>query len=339
MTANLTPQYLAAEQRFKEATTTQEKLERLEEMLAVIPKHKGTEKLQAELKRKLAKVRAEAERGKHGASRASAIYTVLREGAGQGVLVGPPNVGKSSLLAALTHATPEIGDYPFTTRIPQPGMMPYENIQIQLVDLPPVVSRAYEPWIGGIIRAADLILLVVDLSNPDVLEEVEDMLHTLETSRIRLSGRQSEKEEESCEGFVQRPAFLVANKSDHSAGAENLPIVDEFFAERFDILPVSARYRIGLDSLRRRVFEGVEVIRVYTKAPGKKVDLNSVPFVLKRGSTVLDAARAVHRDFANTLKFARVWSSERSRHPLKFNGQMVDRNDRLEDEDILELHV
>lgn len=339
MPANLTPQYLAAEQRFKEATTVQEKIERLEEMMAVIPKHKGTEKLRAELRRKMSKLRQESEHGRHRASRASALYAVHREGAGQVVLVGPPNTGKSSLLAALTHATPEVAEYPFTTRFPHPGMMACENIQIQLVDLPPVVSKPYEPWIGGILRGADLVLLVVDPSNGDVLEEVEDVLETLKGSRIGLAGGAAEPEGSDPSGTAFYATLLVANKADLPAAQENLPIVAEFFADRFEVIPVSTRTGEGLDALRRRIFIGVGVLRVYTKVPGKKANLMSPPFVLKQGSTVLDAARAVHRDFVHTLKFARVWSSDRSGHPVKFNGQMVDRDHPLQDEDILELHI
>jgi hypothetical protein len=336
MPANLTPQYLSAEQRFKEAASLPEKIERLEEMMAVIPKHKGTEKMRAELKRKMAKLREEQEHGKHGPSRAVGFYTVQREGAGQVVMVGAPNTGKSSLLAALTHAEPEIGEYPFTTRFPQPGMMLFENIKFQLVDMPPVLTRTYEPWIGGIVRGADLALLVVDLGSADVLDEVSDSLEAIGSSHIRLASREPAGLEE---GAFFRPALLVANKADEPAAEENLPILCEFFGDRFEVLPVSTRSGQGLEELRSRIFRAIDVVRIFTKAPGKKVDLESAPFVLKRGSTVLDAARAVHRDFVNTLKFARVWSSERSARPAKHNGMMVDRRHVLEDEDILEFHV
>jgi ribosome-interacting GTPase 1 len=162
MPANLTPQYLAAEQRFQDAVTTQEKIEALEEMMAVIPKHKGTEKMRADLRRRLAKLRNEVDK-KHGVSKASAMYSVQREGAGQVVLIGGANAGKSSLLARLTNATPEIGDYAYTTRLPQPGMMPYENVKIQLVDMPSFDPNFYEPWMSSIVRQADLAMLVADL--------------------------------------------------------------------------------------------------------------------------------------------------------------------------------
>jgi hypothetical protein len=338
MPANLTPQYLAAEQRFKEAVTPQEKIEALEEMMAVIPKHKGTEKLQADLRHRLAKLRTDVAK-KHGVSKASAMYTVQREGAGQVVLVGAPNVGKSSLLARVTHATPEIGDYPFTTRLPQPGMLAFDNIKIQLVDLPPVDETFYEAWVGSIVRQADFALLVVDLHSDDLLEEVEVVLRVLEGSKIRLVDRVPRKPAEDGGTESLRPALIIANKLDSPGARDNLRILEEFFSSRFEIRAVSAATGEGLDSLGHTLYERLQVVRIYTKAPGKKVDPESPPFVLKRGSTVVDAARAVHRDFVNSLKFARVWSSDHSRRPVKYDGQMVERTHPLEDGDVLELHV
>jgi ribosome-interacting GTPase 1 len=338
MPANLTPQYLAAEQRFKEAVTPQDKVAALEEMMAVLPKHKGTEKLQADLRRRLAKLRAEAVK-KHGASKASAIYSVQKEGAGQIVLVGAPNVGKSSLLARLTHAVPEIGDYPFTTRLPQPGMMPFENIYIQLVDMPPIDETSYEPWMGSLVRQADLSLLVVDLGSDDLLEGVEAVLRVLQGSKIRLEGKMTRGAQPGQEGGLPHRALILANKLDAGNASENLEILREFFESRFEILAVSALRGDGLDSLSEHIFKVLDVVRIHTKIPGKKVDMGSPPFVLKHGSTVLDAARAVHRDFVHSLRFARVWSPEKSRRTVKFDGQMVERTHVLEDGEILELHL
>jgi uncharacterized protein len=331
MPANLTPQYLAAEQRFKNAATPQEKMEALEEMMAVIPKHKGTEKLQADLRRRVAKLRNEAEK-KHGVSKASAMYSVPRDGAGQITLVGGPNVGKSSLLAHLTNAAPEIGDYPFTTRLPQPGMMLFENIKIQLVDMPPVDPNFYEPWMGGVVRQSDMALLVADLSTDALLDEIESVLALLENSRIRLSGVQPESASDA-EAALFRYALMLANKCDVSQAAENLAILVEFYGKRFEILAVSAETGAGLETLGPRLFKALDIVRIYTKIPGRKVDLSSPPFVLKNGSTVLDAARAVHREFAHSLKFARIWSTR------GYDGQMVERTHLLEDGDILELHI
>ena len=167
MPANLTPQYLDADKRFRQAKNAAEKISALEDMLALIPKHKGTEKMQADLKRRLSKAREEAQKkGKAGAR--GNTYHVPREGAGQVVLVGPPNSGKSTLLAMLTNAIPEVGDYPFTTRKPLPGMMDFENVKIQLVDLPPIAPEWTEGWVYALIRNAELVLVLVDLASDDV---------------------------------------------------------------------------------------------------------------------------------------------------------------------------
>ena len=196
MPANLTPQYLAAEQLFKEAVTTKAKIEALEKMMAVMPKHKGTEKLQADLRRRLAKLRSEGTK-KHGVSKASAMYSVQREGAGQVVLVGAPNVGKSSLLSYLTKAAPEIGDYPFTTRLPQPGMMRYENIQIQLIDTPPITPENFEPWHAELIKSADAVLLMMDLESPNPMNDLREIREKLKEKNIELVSEEQDISEEN----------------------------------------------------------------------------------------------------------------------------------------------
>ena|SRR5215471_6222501 len=166
MPANLTPEYLAAEREYKSAQTHVEKIEALERMLARLPKHKGTEKLQADLKRRLSQARKESQ--KKGGAHTVPFWVVEREGAGQVALIGPPNSGKSKLLCALTHARPEVADYPFTTRLPTPGMMTFENVQIQLVDLPPLAAEFMEPWLPRVIRAAHAAVLVLNLNDPVV---------------------------------------------------------------------------------------------------------------------------------------------------------------------------
>jgi uncharacterized protein len=337
MPANLTPQYLAAELRFKNAVTTPEKIEALEEMMALIPKHKGTEKMRAALRQKMARLLEDKDK-KAGVSKASAMYSVPREGAGQVVLLGAPNVGKSSLLARLTHATPEIADYPFTTRLPQPGMMPVEDIQIQLVDMPAIAEAAYKPWIGSIVRHADLALLVVDLGSDDLLEQVGTVTKMLADSKICLMEKKAAVPGDQPPGTSCCPAILVANKTDAASAAENLLILRDLLAPQFEVLPVSTVSGRGLEELRRTIFVRLDVIRIYTKVPGKKLDPATAPFVLKSGSTVLDLARAVHRDLVQTLRFAKLWSGEQSRHPTKFEGQMVERTHQLEDGDIIELH-
>ena len=323
MPANLTPQYLEAERRFRQATTPEEQLVALGEMMATIPKHKGTEHMRADIRRRMARVRTEAAR-KRSAGRGPTWQHVPREGAGQIVLVGAPNVGKSRLLAALSHASPIVAPYPFATRIPLPGMVAFENVQIQLVDLPPIAPETADPWLFALIRQADAALLVADLASDDLLSSIEETLELVSRFNVQLV-----RTGVSEEGV---PTLLVAAKADVAGASERLGILRELIADRFPLLAVSAEAGTNIDALRREMFALLNVIRVYTKAPGHRADL-SAPFVLKRGATVQEAAAVVHKDFSERLKYARIWGA------CAFDGQMVQREHILEDGDVLELHA
>lgn len=343
MPANLTPEYLEAEERFKQARTTPEKIAALEEMLSTIPKHKGTEKMQAEIKRRLSALRKEKTK-KGGPRHAAPVHQVEREGAGQVALVGPPNSGKSSLLARLTHATPLIADYPFSTRLPLPGMMSFENIQIQLVDLPPLDPGFPEAWVPQAIRSSDAVALVVDLGEVAVLDQLTDTLAQLEQGKILVGQSTGELSLDSASldfardeldkprGFARKRALFVGNKCDRPGARDNFEVLSELWRERFRLLAVSAQTGEGLEDLRRALFDLLAVVRVYTKTPGKKADLTA-PFVLPQGATVLEVAARVHKDLAAGLKFARLWGHG------KFDGQMVPRDHVVEDQDVIELHA
>jgi ribosome-interacting GTPase 1 len=313
MPANLSPDYMGAERDYKSAQTPAEKIAALERMLATIPKHKGTEKMQAGLKRRLAEVRKESQR--KGAAHTTPFYLVHKEGAGQVALIGPPNSGKSQLLAALTHARPEVAAYPFTTRVPLPGMMKHENIQIQLVDLPPISEEFHEAWLPQVLRAATIGILVVDANDTEVLDEIEFIAARLAAWR------------------VPAPKLLVANKCDLDPDGGDLAALDDLYGRNYRTLSVSALTGAHLDGFAQAVFDALNIVRVYTKVPGKKPELDS-PYILRRGETVMDAARHVHKDFAEHLKYARLFRLAGSR-----DGLMVERTHLLEDQDILELHV
>lgn len=318
MPANLTPGYLKAEQDYKSAATPRERIAALEQMLATVPKHKGTEKLQADIKRRLSQERKESQ--KKGASHASPFYLVEREGAAQVALVGPPNSGKSQLLASLSHARPEVADFPFTTRVPTPGMMQFEDVQIQLVDLPPVSPEFLEPWLAQAIRPANASVLVADLNDPALLGQLAFIEQWFDERKLA------------------RPRLLAANKIDRAA-AGDLAALKELLGERYRIVAVSAAQGINLDGFRRAVFDMLGLVRVYTKPPGKKLELTA-PYVLRRGQTVLDAARLVHKDFAENLKFAWLYRREDAAAGAGLPPhRMVERAHVVEDGDILELHM
>ena len=313
MPANLTPDYHRAEARFRDAVTHEEKIEALEEMLRVVPKHKGTDGLQADLKARLAKLKKQPP---SRTGKATHTHLIPREGAGQIALVGPPNTGKSSLVAGLTHARPEVAAYPFTTREAVPGMMRFQDIAFQLIDLPPLNEDHIEPWVFDIVRRADLLWIVVT---------VENAVDGLELTRRILAGKGIEIE------TVKR-ALVVTTGIDREGGEEDVAIVDELLDHHWPLIPVSVMTNRGIDELGRRTFDALEILRVYTKQPGKPADRDA-PFTLRRGATVGDLASRVHKDLASSMKHARVWG------PSAFEGQAVHADHVLAEGDVVEIHV
>jgi len=237
------------------------------------------------------------------------------------------------LIKALTGAEPEVGDYPFTTRAPAPYMMKFENARVQLVDLPPLTPETMEGWQVELIKVADAALIVVDSADPESPALLETLLARLKEKRVSFAGDNSAAREEDAESpKFRKRALLVANKIDLDSAGECLESLKFFFGPELPVVPVSATRGDGLDDLKKSIFSLLRVIRVYSKAPGKKPD-HDEPFVLKRGTTLIEMARAVHKDFAEKLTYARLWRGN------EHTGQMVNREFVLEDEDVIELHI
>ena len=331
MPANLPPPYKDAEARFRAAPTPEERERALREMIALLPKHKGTEKLHADLKHRLATLEEEGERAARSGKRRADPAHVRREGAGQWVLLGPPNAGKSSLLAALTAAHPAIGDYPFTTRAPQPGMVPFEDVQVQLVDAPPAAPGHTEGWLPNLVHGADGVLLVVSVADDDLEPDLAECLDVLRRARLWPAARALPPGD--APAVLRRPVLVAANKADLDPDGKALKDLVVLLEGPFVKLAVSASTGLHLQELRRRLFGLLRVVRAHSKVPGKKAEMDS-PFALKLGSTVLDMARAVHKDFAEKLDFARVWSKDGT-----LDGLRVNRDHVLNDEDVVELHI
>lgn len=326
MPANLPPTYHEAEERYRRARDVQDKIAALEEMLRIMPKHKGTDKLQADLKARLAKLRRQPR--KKGGGRV-ASHVIPREGAGQIALVGPPNTGKSALVRTLTHATPEVAEYPFTTREALPGMMPFEDVAFQLVDLPPLSDEYVEPWVFDLVRRADLVWVVVDVGGS--LDGVSLCRRILDDKHIRIYPAGTPAPELD-PGWTRHRGLLVVTGLDRPGSSESLDILRELLDETWPVVAVSPVSGDGLERLKRRTFEAMEIIRVYTKQPGKPADREQ-PFTLERDATVGDLARLIHKDLAEQMKFARIWG------PSAFDGQTVQRDHALAEGDVVELHV
>ncbi|RPJ50445.1 MAG: TGS domain-containing protein [Chloroflexi bacterium] len=328
MPTNLPPEYFQADKRFHEAQTPAERIARMEELISTVPKHKGTDHLRADLRRQLSRLKEDAQAHKKQSAR-QATFHVEREGAGQAALVGATNVGKSALVAALTHAQPEVSEAPYTTWTPLPGMMPIENIQVQLVDTPPMEASLVEPALFDLIRHVDLLLLVVDLE-ADPLQQLQDTLDLLAEHRIApLEAKDKFVEEER---MVRLPALVLVNKYDDETLDEAYAIFQALLEEKYPLIPLSAKTGRNFDRLKRKVYERLEIVRVYAKPPGKNADLEK-PFVMKMGSTITDLARKIHRDFFENLKAARVWGGS------EFDGQAVQRDYVLQEGDIVELRM
>lgn len=328
MPANLTPDYKKADEWYRSASTDEEKMAALEEMLRTIPKHKGTEGLQADIKRKMSKLRAAAESGvKKGGVKHADVFHVPRGGAGQVVLLGLPNCGKSSIVGHLTNAHVNVADYPFATDKPVPGMMKHEDVPIQVVDMPPITAEFAPPGMVNTLRSADIIAIVVDLS-ADVLEQLEACTNYLDSHKLLLPA-DTEKDAEWI--HLARPAFVVATKAD-IAPPGTLETLKELTTRPFEYIEISTKTGTGLNVFTRRCFDILGVVRVYAKKPGKEPDMHE-PFTLPHGSTVEDLAFQVHRQLAEHLKNARAWHSN-SVH----DGQSVPREHELCDKEIIELH-
>ncbi len=329
MPANLTPEYMDAEKAYKQAKTPGEKLECLERMLSVIPKHKGTEKMQGDIKRRISQLKERMDR--EGARKRGGVsHVVKREGAGKVVLIGPPNTGKSQLIRALTNAKPEVAPYPFTTRFPVPAMMPFEDILIQLVELPAISDDHFEPATGDNIRNADIVLLIVDLLSRDPLEEITVTLTLLDRIKIKLSRDGSAGEVPF--GWAAKKGIIIANKCDGDEGNVTFSLMQELWEDDIPLLAVSAKEEVNLERLKQEIFQGLNIIRVYSKVPGKATS-KEAPYTLRAGSTLLDFAAAVHKDFSEKLKNGRVWGSS------AFDGQSVSSDYVLADGDMVELRI
>ena len=328
MPTNLPPEYFEIEREFRAAETVQQQIALLEELISVVPKHKGTDRLRADLRRKLSKLRERSQTRKEVGRRQS-VFRIEKEGVGQVAVVGAPNVGKSALVAALTNATPEVSEAPFTTWEPIPGMMPVEDVQVQLIDTPPLYREYVEPQLMDLLRKVDLILLVVDLETHPV-EQLEETLALLKEQRIWPLRHQDRYQGERRATF--KPFLIVANKADDDEAEELFQLFCELLEEDWPCLAVSALTGRHLDRLKRAVFERLGVMRIYAKPPGKEPDLTA-PFVVRKGSTVEEFAGRVHKDFLETLTSARVWGS------AEFAGQSVSRDYVLQDGDIVELRT
>ena len=345
MPTNVTPEYRKAEQAFRAARDTAERLRCLREMLRLIPKHKGTEHVQADIKTRIKQLSTELSSPRKGGARSGPAHAVRSEGAAQVALLGPPNAGKSMLHSALTGSQSTVGAWPHTTETPIPGMAPYHDIRFQLVDLPPVARERMQPWLGTALQPADAVLLVCDAASPDCEKALAIVLEKMAEKRVNLLAewpglpdprkrrrkkRKAPKQETFEDLFrIRLPALLVANKIDLGANPERVSQLSARLG--FPAVGVSAETGENLAAIPDFLFRGLGVVRAYTKSPGKPPDLGR-PFTLRHGATVSELATLVHKEIAGSLRYARIWGEK------VYDGQQVSPRHLIHDGDILELH-
>jgi ribosome-interacting GTPase 1 len=340
MPANLSPDYKAAEAAFRKARDPEERLGCLKEMLRTIPKHKGTEHLQGDIKARIKQLTEELAAPKKGGARGGPATVIRAEGAAQIALLGAPNAGKSALHSRLTGSHAEVGPYPFSTHYPMPGMLAHEDINFQLLDLPPISPDHPVPWIANTLQPADAALLVVDLCEAACVEQVLGVHELLAARRVRLLASWDRADapgadDEDYDPFaVHLPTLMLIAKADLLADVDaELAVFRELANLDYPALACSVQTGEGLDRLGPWLFEHLGVVRVYTKAPGRPADMGQ-PFTVRRGDTVHDVALHIHKDIAQGLKYARLWGQSG-----QFSGQQVGREHHVADGDVLEIHV
>jgi uncharacterized protein len=331
MPANLPPQYYELERQFNKETDPPEKLRLAKELLIMMPKHKGTEKLQAELKAKISKLKTQIEGGakKHGVHHADPFSYIEKEGAAQIILIGPPNSGKSSILESCTNAKPAIADYPFTTHEPLTGMMMFETVPFQLIDTPPIAEEQLPPYLPNLIRQADLAVLVCDISDADLQSGLNIVSHQLEEKNIILSP--DLHTHDANPKYAYKKTLIAAHKYSGPEDDNSLKSLQLRYPD-FAIVATSIIEDELMNNFKTTIFKTLNIIRVYTKRIGHEAEFID-PIILPVGSTVGDAAITLHKDFAYKLQFAKVWGKG------KFEGQKVKNNYVLIDEDIIEFHI
>lgn len=329
MPANLTPQYSSAEEAYKKAKTSEEKLACLKTMFQLLPKHKHSEKMQADLKTKMSRMREEIEKKKATPVKSNTIAMIPRQGAGQIVILGAPNVGKSSIVSLVTKAQSTVAPYPFTTREPIPGMMETDEVRIQLIDLPPITKDHLESWQANMIRNADAALLVIDLGDDDGLTATQEVLDRLQEAKIKLS---FDDQTDASPEYDWTRCLVVGNKID-------LPDADfrqELYTDLIPGKPVWSRLSCtsgaGVEEFKHSVFQLLSLLRIYSKQPGKPL-VKKDPFTVPDGSTIFDLAEAIHQDLAKNFKHARIWGTG------VIDGQTVSRDHELHDLDVVEIHA
>jgi len=368
MPANVTFEYVNAQKKYDEARTDDEKLIALQGMLSAAPTHKGSENLRRDISKRISELKNKMEKKAAALKKTGRSIGIKKEGAGQIVILGQANSGKSTFLTKFTNAKPLIAPYPYTTTKSEVGVLNYGGALIQLVEIPYFLeSKELANQFFSIIRSADAIVLVVSNNSPKQLDE---LISILEKQDIYITKKKPNvsfnKSQYPGITFINEQNLLIPKEQAiallRDAGFRSHTVILGQTLALDDLLllmnpravyrpticvfmpfekekKVAAEYKnIKLlnfsqeKEITENIFKMVNKIIVYTKKPGEKADLTD-PLVLEKDTTVKEAAKQIHKTISKDLKTAKVWGSTR------FPGQNVSRDYRLKDKDIVEFII
>ncbi len=297
MPVNAHPEYVAAEKRYSLSKTDEERLAALEEMVRTMPKHKSAEALRRNIRTRYKKLKEKLE-GKKKKQKAARSKKGIRKEEMQAVLVGLTNSGKSSLLSSLTNAKPKISPIPFTTKEITIGMMDYEKVKIQLIDMPSINLKEFD---RGIANDTDILLIII--TRPEELGKILPFLKKSHGKKL-----------------------VILNKID----LLNKKQISKFSNElsKYDPLFISIKNKQNINELKKRIFLSFNKVRVYTKQNNQ---ISKEPVVLDEGSIIKDVAEKIRKKFSSQVREARITGPS-----AKFPNQKVSLEHKVKDGDMVE---
>jgi len=350
MPINAGPEYGAAERKYHEAKTPEEKLKALENLLRHAPSHKGSEVLRADIKLKISKLKLLMAKQKKIAKKSSHSFTIKKEGVAQVVICGLTNSGKSYLLSKLTNAKVAIADYEFTTKMPELGILDYLGIKLQLIEIPAITKdfmyKDKGPMFFSIIRNSSLVVFLIKQAS-----EINFLKEEFEKANIRLDKKSPNviiKKQasgginvigntnipyaaivEKCKNYSIYNAIIEFHENISLADFDSLLNPSTVF---LPLLIIKNDFKnFNLEDIKNNIWNKLGLIKVYTKTPGKEKD--HPPIAMKQNSTIKDLAVFIHKDFLKNFRFARIWGSSR------FPGQVLGLDYVLKDNDVAEIHL
>lgn len=291
--------YAEAEKKYQQANTDEGRIIALQEMLRTAPSHKGSEKFRGDIRSKIKKLKEQIQKSK---KTGKSTKKGIKKAELQAVLVGLTNSGKSSILKSITNTNPKIASYGFTTTEPEQGTLNFKGCNIQIIDLPPIASGYFD---HGIVNNADTALIIVEK-----IHEIEVILNLLKI----------------------KEKIIVFNKIDLYDESTKRKISEYLKSKKYNFVLTSTFTKEGIEELKEKIFKSFNVIRIYTRQPGKKED--EVPVIMPPESSLEQVAEKILHGYSKKVKYAKVWGPS-----SKFLGQQIGLKHIVKDRDIIEFYT